>query len=262
MAYNKLNDLSGKEWIKFTKSWFTISARIRTKGEIQHPAKYPEELVAEFVNFFTKEGQMVLDPFVGVGSTIIGCQNSFRKCIGIELNPIFAQETLKIVNPMYSQLLQGDCREQLTHIQDESIDFIMTSPPYWDMLKKTRGHSNSQHKERAVKELPLYYSDDVRDLGNITEYDDFLQQLTNIFLQCVHKLKQGKYMCIVVQNFRNTDGAFITLAWDIVRELSQRLTFCGEKIWLQENKTLGIWGYPNKFIPNIHHHYCLIFQKV
>lgn len=262
MANNKLNDLSGKEWIKFTKSWFTISARIRTKGEIQHPAKYPEELVSEFVKFFTKEGQLVLDPFVGVGSTIIGCQNSFRKCIGIELNPIFAQETLKIINPMYSQLLQGDCREQLALIQDESIDFIMTSPPYWDMLKKTRGHSNSQHKERAVKELPLYYSDDVRDLGNITEYDDFLQQLTCIFLQCANKLKQGKYMCIVVQNFRNTDGAYITLAWDIVRELSHRLTFCGEKIWFQENKTLGIWGYPNKFIPNIHHHYCLIFQKI
>ena len=68
---NKLNNLSGKDWIRFTKSWFTINARTRTKGQIQHPAKYPEELVAEFVSFFTKEGDIVLDPFVGATKTIV-----------------------------------------------------------------------------------------------------------------------------------------------------------------------------------------------
>lgn len=262
MMVNKLNNLSGKDWIRFTKSWFTINAHTRTKGQIQHPAKYPEELVAEFVSFFTKEGEIVLDPFVGVGSTMIGCQNTFRKSIGIELNPFFAEEANKYLNPAYSRLLQGDCRVLLKQIENDSIDFIMTSPPYWDMLKKARGHSNSQHKERAAKELPLYYSDDIRDLGNITDYTEFLTELTRIFLQCADKLKSKKYMCIVVQNFRNTDGAYITLAWDIVRQLSECMCFCGEKIWIQENKTLGIWGYPSKFIPNIHHHYCLIFQKI
>ncbi len=261
MPINKLNDLSGKEWIKFTKSWFTVNARTRTKGEIQHPAKYPEELVAEFVRFFTKEEDTVLDPFVGVGSTIIGSQQTFRHSIGIELNPIFANEAQKIINPMYSQLLQGDCRIQLHNVENNSIDFVMTSPPYWDMLKKTRGHSDSQHKQRATRELPLYYSDDQRDLGNITDYNEFLEQLTNIFHLCYEKLKNGRYMCIVVQNFRNTDGQYITLAWDIVRRVSEFMNFCGEKIWFQENKTLGIWGYPSKFILNVHHHYCLIFQK-
>lgn len=262
MINNVLNNLSGKEWIKFTKSWFFVNARTRTNAELQHPAKYPEELVMDFVSFFTKEKQVVLDPFVGVGSTIIGCQNLFRQCIGIELNPYFAQQVAKIINPSYSRLFQGDCREQLNNIQDNTIDFIITSPPYWDMLKKTRGNSNSQHKEREQKKLPLYYSDDLCDLGNITQYDEFLKQLTNIFLQCLNKLKAGKYLCIVVQNFRNTDGNYITLAWDIVRELSPHYSFCGEKIWIQENKQLGIWGYPKKFIPNIHHHYCLIFQKI
>lgn len=258
---NKLNDLTGKDWIKFTKSWFTINARTRTKGEIQHPAKYPEELVQDFVAFFTKKDELVLDPFVGVGSTIIGCQNLQRKSIGIELNPVFAAETNKIIVDKYSKLLIGDCRVKMDEIENESIDFVITSPPYWDMLKKTRGHSNSQHKERANKELPLYYSDDLRDLGNITDYNEFLSQLTSIFIKCSEKLKTGKYMCVVVQNFRNVDGNYITLAWDIVRELSNYMSFCGEKIWIQENKTLGIWGYPSKFIPNIHHHYCLIFQK-
>lgn len=261
MIRNKLNDLSGKEWIRFTKSWFTINARVRTKGQMQHPAKYPEELVTEFVSFFTKAGDVVLDPFSGVGSTMIGCQNLSRMSIGIELNSVFAEEANKYINPTLSQLMIGDCRILLNDIADQSIDFIMTSPPYWDMLKKTRGHSNSQHRERVVKELPLYYSDDYRDIGNITDYNTFLSELINIFQQCTHKLKHGKYMCIVVQNFRNIDGTYITLAWDIAQQVAKFMTFCGEKIWIQENKTLGIWGYPTKFIPNIHHHYCLIFQK-
>ena len=37
--------------------------------------------------------------------------------------------------------------------------------------------------------------------------------------------------------------------------------FKGEKIWCQDNKKLGIWGYPSEFVSNVHHHYCLIFKK-
>lgn len=258
---NKLNDLTGKDWIKFTKSWFTVSARNRTKSEIQHPAKYPEELVMEFVNFFTKTNDIVLDPFMGVGSTMVGSQNLFRRSIGIELNEQFAQVIKQNLNPELSQLYIGDCRECLDKIEDSSIDFVMTSPPYWNILKKKRGHSDSQHSDREKNELPLYYSDSHKDLGNIDDYDEFLDELNNIFIKCGDKLKKGKYMAIVIQNFKNSDGKYMTLAWDLVGKLSDTLEFCGEKIWFQENKKLGIWGYPSTFVLNIHHHYCLIFRK-
>lgn len=259
---NKLNNLTGKDWIKFTKSWFTVSARSRTKSEVQHPAKYPEELVMEFVKFFTKENQVVLDPFMGVGSTLIGCQNLSRQCIGIELNPVFAEVAQSYVDPALSKLYIGDCRERLDDIDNESIDYIITSPPYWNILKKTRGNSDSQQQLRKEKDLPLYYSDDQKDLGNIDDYDEFIERLNEIFIQCSRKLKAGKYMTIVVQNFRNDDGRYMTLAWDIAQKVSEYMEFCGEKIWFQENKKLGIWGYPSKFVPNIHHHYCLIFKKI
>jgi len=258
----KLNNLTGKEWLPFTKSWFTINARNRSKSEIQHPAKYPEELVMEFVKFFTNEGEVVLDPFMGVGSTMIGCQNLNRRSVGIELNPEFARVIKEAINEDFSTLYEGDCREKLEYIDDDSIDFIMTSPPYWNILKKKRGHSDSQHNQRAEKDLPLYYSDDNKDLGNIDDYDEFLDELNRIFLQCNRKLKSGKYMTVVIQNFRNDDGRYMTLAWDIAKKISEYMEFCGEKIWFQENKKLGIWGYPTTFILNIHHHYCLIFKKL
>ena len=66
---------------------------------------------------------------------------------------------------------------------------------------------------------------------------------------------------VVAQNLRAPDGTIVTLAWDIQRTLGERLLFQGERIWCQNSKRLGIWGYPTVFVPNYHHHYCLIFVK-
>lgn len=257
---NKLNELDGKEWIKFTKSWFTINAKPRSKQEIEHPAKYPEELVEEFIKFFTKKGEIVFDPFLGVGSTIVGAENLDRLGIGIELNKSFCDIAKKRVRHP-ENVYCGDSRRLLNEIRNNSIDFIMTSPPYWNILRKKRGNSDSQHTERLNKGLKLYYSDSDFDLGNIEDYDLFLNELVKIFKKCRNKLKEDKYMVIVIQNFRNSDGNYMTLAWDLAKKLSNSYGFVGEKIWIQENKKLGIWGFKSTFVPNIHHHYCLIFKK-
>ena len=83
---NKLNDLTGKEWIKFSKSWFIHRPVKRKNSEILHPAKYPETLVEEFISFFTKKNSWILDPFLGTGSTLIAAGNLNRNAVGIELN--------------------------------------------------------------------------------------------------------------------------------------------------------------------------------
>jgi DNA modification methylase len=70
---NKLNDLTGSEWIQFTKSWFIVNPKQRKDKEFAHPAKFPEELAEHFIRFFTKMGQVVFDPFAGISSTILAC---------------------------------------------------------------------------------------------------------------------------------------------------------------------------------------------
>lgn len=256
----KLNDLSGKEWILFTRSWFKVSSKQRGKDEVQHPAKYPEELVDEFVKFFTKENDLVFDPFLGVGSTIVSAERLNRRGAGIELNEEFFKVCQKRCSSN-ANIINGDSRIKIRQIKNESVDFIMTSPPYWNMLSKKRGHSDSQHSEREKKGLQLTYSDSLDDLGNISDYDIFVNELVKLFNKCYKKLKNKKYMVVVIQNFRNDDGEYMTLAWDLTKKLQKTWKFCGEKIWLQEDKKLGIWGYPATFVPNIHHHYCLVFRK-
>src|SRR2546427_6469882 len=82
---NKLNDLSGTDWIKFTKSWFVHRPEPRGDQKIRHPASFPESLAREFVSFFTKKGEIVVDPFVGTGSTIVAALETGRSGIGFEI---------------------------------------------------------------------------------------------------------------------------------------------------------------------------------
>ena len=255
----RLNDLTGKEWVLLTKSWFVLRGKLRKNDVINHPAKYPEELAEKFIKFFTKSGEIVFDPFMGVGSTGVASNSLDRKCCGIEINSDFYDVATNRVGS--EDIILGDSRE-VKNYKVKDVDFIMTSPPYWNILKKKRGNSDSQHTQRKNKNLKLYYSDDENDLGNIEDYDEFLNELSKVFKNCFGILKKNGYMVVVIQNFRNSDGHYVTLAWDLVKKIEQcGFSFEGEQIWCQDDKQLGIWGYPSKFISNVHHHYCLVFRK-
>ena len=287
---NDLNDLSGKEWIKFTRTWFVCdSPRYwRNKDTELHPARFPEEMVAEFLRFFTKRGGAVLDPFAGSGATLVACAENERVGVGVELSERYAataqRRTRNLISPQF--VLRGDAcdigntafwRERRADLEAADMafarglpqfDFVITSPPYWRMLRTSRGGVFSKHKQRAARGLDTKYSDDPADLGNVREYGDFVDGLGRVFDSVRRCIKDGKYLVVVAQNLRDPDGQVRMLAWDLARRIKRpgrgasRWLFQGERIWCQNTKPLGIWGYPKVFVPNYHHHYCLIFRKV
>jgi DNA modification methylase len=289
-ARNKLNDLTGKEWIKFTRTWFVCdSPRYwRNKGTELHPARYPEELVADFVGFFSKQGAAVLDPFAGSGATLVACAENGRVGVGVELSPRYARTAAgRVEGAEPAQLVvRGDARETgrtafwqrhrgaLEKAGVEmarglpQFDFAITSPPYWRMLRTSRGGVFSKHKRRAARGLDTNYSNSRADLGNVPDYDEFIEGLGGVFDQVRRCVKEGKYLVVVAQNLRAPDGRVQMLAWDLARRIERRgrgatrWLFQGERIWCQNTKPLGIWGYPSVFVPNYHHHYCLVFRKV
>jgi len=268
MSPNKLNDLDPKSWLKFQKSWFIHNPPPRKKGVLVHPAKFPETLAQEFIGFFTKQGGTVLDPMAGTGSTLVAALRAGRNSYGIELNPKYAEIAKQIIEEeraaldgsietLSSEIITGDAA-QITDYSLPPIDYVLTSPPYWDMLH-ARG-SETQKKRRAAAELDVHYSDDPNDLGNISDYEEFLQKLVSIYQGLKPILCEKAYLTIIVKNVKK-GGKIYPLAWDIARELGKTYTLKDEKIWVQDNQRLAPFGLGSAWVSNTFHHYCLQFRN-
>lgn len=265
---NQLNDLTGTEWIQETCSVFYQKglglAHKETKYEIQHPAPFSFQDVGRLIRFFTKKNDVVLDPFCGVASTLKACAILKRIGIGIELNEKWAALGKKrldeeVQDSSKQKILVGDSREVLAKIPTNSISYIVTSPPYWNILTKT--NNMNKNKERVKSGLELQYGDKKNDLGNITEYSEFLNQLRICFEQCYRVLLDRHYFSIIVSDFRNKSELvpFHSHVIDSCRSIGFDLQ--GITILVQRSKKLYPYGYPYAYVPNIHHQYLITFRK-
>lgn len=265
---NKLNELTGKEWIKFTKSWFIHKPPRRKETEILHPAKYPESLVKEFIKFFTKKNEWVIDPFMGTGSTLIASAESQRNCVGIELQKKYYKISSDRINKLEIDNkilpLLGSSFELKKLLSENNIhnefDYCITSPPYWNQLER----NSIRQKNRKENGLDTIYSKSKNDLGNVKDYNEFLDQQSLIFDNIYDVIKPGGYLTIITNNIY-ADGRLFPLAFDTAASLIKRgnksWILKDEKIWLHDDKPLIALGVNNAWVGNRHHQYCLIFRK-
>jgi DNA modification methylase len=269
---NRLNDLDSKTWLKFQKSWFVHNPPPRKKDVLRHPAKFPESLAQEFIEFFTKRGQVVLDPMVGTGSTLVAALRAGRHSYGIELNPAYAALATQAVEAerarqadavdgLQALVIQSDAAEIASLVSAHhlpTIDYVLTSPPYWDMLRARGAHT--QKTRRESPDLDVSYSDDPQDLGNIQDYAEFVQRLIAIYAALQPFLRTGAYLTIIVKNVKK-GGKLYPLAWDLARNLGQVYTLKDERLWCQDDIRLAPYGLGSAWVSNTFHHYCLQFRK-
>ena len=273
---NSLNDLTGKDWLPETKSFFyqkglgadSPDAQI----EKQHPAPYSFQDIGHLIRFFTKKGMKVLDPFGGIGSTAKACEIDGRICTSIELSEKYHKLSIERLEKevgkgtsSHHTFINGNSCAELPKLKTDSFDFMVTSPPYWGILHK---QDQKVKKNRMANNLDTQYSDDKDDLGNVESYEEFLDILVNkIFIQCARIIRPGKYMILVVSDFRDKSD-YISFHSDLIQRLNKHeipkggvLKLQGTRILLQNHKTLIPYGYPFAYVENIHHQYVLIFRK-
>jgi DNA modification methylase len=267
---NTLNELTGAEWLYFTKSIITTAYPSEYGHTLRkaHGANKPPQLMSQLIEFFTKPGGRVLDPFAGVGGTLIGasiCKKP-RQALGIEINQkwvdIYQQIVLESAGKVTPQpLIHGDCLQVMSTLEKLSFDFVLTDPPY--NIHLTRTMANDRYAQTYTNRRTDYdmHSSDPADVANLPSYDVYLDTMERVFAACYTLLKPQKYMAVIIRNAYQ-HGEYIFTHVDLAQRAKLHgFVPKGEIIWYQAGTRLRPYGYPFAYIPNIAHQYIVIFQK-
>lgn len=269
-------DLDGRTWTKWSISIWDI---VKTPEErsLGHPAMFPVELCERLIRVYTRIGDVVLDPFMGSGSTLVAAKKLFRKGIGFELYDYFIELARKRLSETKATLtlylndgneleavlreldlepvlIKDDAINVDKYLDDGVVDMILTSPPYFNVHNRER---TSDKKEKRP------YGNDPRDLGNINDYNEFMRRLGNYFEKFYKVLRDGGIAAVVVMDIREGPNFY-----PFHIDLHNKLVSIGFKprdiiIWdrRMEYNNIRPIGYPNKFIINKIHEYIMIYEK-
>ncbi len=289
---NLLNDLSGEEWLYFTKSLLTTAypSELGHAARKAHGANKPPRLMARLIEYFTKPGELVLDPFAGVGGTLLGaaiCRTP-RRALGFDLEPRWAAVYAAVVAAASAErdgsgaelrdlgdsdpggprtfdasgcrLLVGDATQLIEDLDDASVDLVATDPPYNPQLKVTM--SGGPLAERFANRRTDYamITDDPADLANSATYAEYLQRMGTLFGQLRRVLRERRYAVVIVRDVYQ-DGRYRFVASDLAaRAEPHGLVPKGDLIWYQAGTRLRPYGYPHAFVPNIVHQHILVLR--
>ena len=247
------NNLDGKNWIKNSISIWSDIRKTKEEKTLKHPAVYPSALAKRLIEcFIFDEGSVILDPFAGIGSTLLAASDLGMNATGLEISPDFA-DIAKTRVPS-STIHVADSRDLLNYVP-KGVDMVVTSPPYWDILSQKR---TAYHKEETN------YSEFKGDFGKIEDYNNFLLELKNVFEQVYEVLNYKGYCCIVAMDIRKKNR-FYPFHMDISLFM-QEIGFTLDDIIIwdrgQEYNNLRPLGYPYVFRVNKIHEFILIFQKL
>ncbi len=255
---NHLNCMNPKEWIKSQLGvWqFNYEGRdIRDKSI--HPATFPIALAKKVIQLFTHEGELVLDPFVGSGTTLLAAQDLNRNAVGFDLQESYirlCQERLQS-NNFFNQAQQLAIQDDALHIdqylEPETVKLIWTSPPYANLLNRERKNKSRRGDERKNEQFGKIeqYSQDPRDLGTMP-LDKYTKAMGDIYERLL-PLLQKKGHCVINVPDMWWEDQRITIHVSLIEELRSRgYELRNVIIWDRTNivNRIGIFGWPSNYI--------------
>lgn len=271
---NPLNNLSGGDWLNFTKSvfstFYTTNGKDSYAHDIRkiHPSPKPPQLMKEIIEFFTKENELVFDYFMGVGGSLLGAGLCNRKAIGIDLNEKYIEAYKNAAKEIGVDIFStkcGDCLEILDNkkemnslLRDEKISLVLIDPPYANMMSKEKtGGDIAVYGNKATP-----FTNDERDFGNLnqTVFFDSLKQSVELVFPYI---KKHGYIVIFIKDLQPNKKELNLLHADIIEKLNEipNLNYKGLRIWADNSAKLFPYGYPFSFVANQIHQYILVFRK-
>jgi DNA modification methylase len=290
---NTLNELTGEEWLYFTKSLMTTAypSELGHAARRAHGANKPPRLMARLIEFFSRSGDLVLDPFAGVGGTLLGAAiaRGPRRALGIELDQRWAAIFEAVVRDLSNErdgagpeladlgtadpggrrrfdasgieMRVGDALALLPGLAAGSADLVATDPPYNLQLPMTMagGTLAETHANRRTDYAMVTDSPD--DLANAADYPDFLDRMGLVFAELRRVLRDGGYAVVIVRDAYQ-DGRYVFTGSDLAARAAEvGLVPKGDLIWYQAGTRLRPYGYPRAFVPNIVHQHILVLRN-
>jgi len=253
---NNINCLTAKDWLKSqigVWQFFYESRDVRDKN--LHPATFPISLAKKIISLFTHEGELVLDPFVGSGTTLVAAQDLNRNAIGFDLQEKYVELCVKRLasNNLFNQaqqiVIQDDALHIPNYLEPNSVGLIWTSPPYANLLNRKR--KNKSRRERDNEQLGKVeqYSQDPRDLGTMS-LDEYTNAMGDIYEKLLLLLRP-KGHCVINVPDMWWENKRITIHVSLIEELRKRgYELRNTIIWDRTNivNNVGIFGWPSNYI--------------
>ncbi len=255
---NHINCLTAKEWIKAQLGVWQFNYEGRDiRDKTKHPATFPISLARKCIELFSHQGELVVDPFMGSGTTLLAARDANRNAVGFDINPDYitlAQERLNQDN-LFSQTKQipvlDDARHISQYLEEESITCIVTSPPYANLLNRARQNKSRRGKDRKNDQYQKIeqYSQRSEDLGTLY-LDDYTEAIAEIFGVILPLLKK-KGHCVINVPDMWWENKRITIHVAVIEALrSVGYELRNTIIWDRMNivNKVGIFGWPSNYI--------------
>lgn len=247
-------------------SQYVINSKSKIdKIGLKHPAPYSYIDINNICEIEQINNSTILDPFLGVGSTILGTyKNNYN--IGIEINKQYIDLTKERIDFLNIddlttekyKIINGDCLKKISTIK-EKINYVITSPPYFNILKnKSKGirHDNSQSRQGIE-----YYTDLIDDLGNYDNYNLYLEAMTKLFKKIYKKMDINGEVYLIISDF-TIDKKEKDIHSDMIVALNNAgYIYEGTSYILQNQKSIYPFGYPYKLVLNHIYQYIIKFRK-
>lgn len=265
-----INCLTAKEWLKNQLGvWqFTYEKRdIRDKNV--HPATFPISLSRKVIELFTHQGELVLDPFVGSGTTLVAAQDCNRNAVGFDLQEKYIDisnarlSSSGFFNKAKQIAIQDDAQNITQYLEPGTISLIWTSPPYANLLNRIRKNKSRRNRKNEQLGKVEQYSQDDRDLG-IMSIEDYTRTMGDIY-ESLLPLLHPKAHCVINVPDMWWENKRITIHVSLIEELRKRgYELRNIIIWDRTNivNQIGIFGWPSNYITmGVTFEYLLDFWK-
>jgi DNA modification methylase len=255
---NHISCITAKEWVKgmvTIRTFYYEGRDIRDKSV--HPAVFPISLPAHFIRLLTHRGELILDPFVGIGTTLVAAKDLGRNAVGFDLKKEyieFAKKRLSqttLESDTQQTAILDDAQNIPAYLGENTVSLCITSPPYANMLnrprlnKSIRGNLRTNSQYLKVQQ----YSNDKRDLG-IMDHEKYADALTEIYTGILPLMRPKAHCIINVNDVWLSDKRYLTHIYVIEALQKAGFEFRNTFIWDKRDlvNKVGIFGWPNNFI--------------